>query len=108
MRAGLSPMHGGFMGAILGLALVGCGDPDPGDEEGATTPSSTTNASGSTTGEGTASTTDPGNEAEGVDYGTAEPPAGTTGSSGTDSGSSTGEPGSEAEGADYGGPETGL
>ena len=111
LRASISPVTGGFVGAILGLALYGCGDPDPGDEEGASSPNTTTNATatdGSTTGEST-SVVDPTNEAEAADYGgpeadTAIPPD-TNSSSGTDTGTTTEDPGSEAEGADYGGPE---
>lgn len=111
LRASISPTHGGFMGAILGLALVGCGDPDPGDEEGASSPATTnsTATAGNTTGEST-SVVDPTNEAEAADYGGPEAdttiPPEPSSSSGTDTGTTTDDPGSEAEGADYGGPES--
>lgn len=102
LRSGPSPIHGGFIGAILGLALVGCGDPDPGDEEGASTVANPTASSGTAGDTGSASTE--GGSAEAADYGTAEPPADSTSSSGTDTGSST-DAGQEGEAADYGGPE---
>ncbi|MCX4245645.1 hypothetical protein [Paraliomyxa miuraensis] len=109
LRTGPSPFHGGFMmGAILGLVLVGCGDPDPGDEEGASTVANTSAAtegseSSSTT---TGNATTNGNEAEAADYGTAPPPDDTTGSTGMDTGSTTA--GQEGEAADYGAPDTGI
>ncbi|MCA9648339.1 MAG: hypothetical protein H6712_07425 [Myxococcales bacterium] len=86
LRSDPAPTHAGFvMGAVLGLALVSCGEPDTGDE-GASTQASTA--------DGTGTTSDP--------SATSQP---------STVGQETATPGDtfEAEAADYGGPEvTGL
>lgn len=117
LRSGTSPAAGGFvMTAVLGLALVGCTDPDTGDE-GAST-QSMTDPSATSQGTTTGGESSPGDtfEAEAADYGgpTGIPPD-TTGSAETtsgplpetgttDTGATTNEPGTDTEGADYAGP----
>lgn len=106
LRSGVSPVHGGFvMGAILGLTLVGCGEPEPDDDQSTGMTNTTPATSAASTGTSGTGTTGPDmtSEAEAADYGTAEPPSDSTGSSGTDTGSTTA--GQEGEAADYGGPE---
>lgn len=102
LRSGPSPIHGGVIGAILGLALVGCGEPDPGDEEGASTVANTSAATDSAS---TGNVTVNGSEAEAADYGGPEGTGSATASTGVDTGAST-DTGQEAEAADYGGPES--